>query len=429
VLQIAAALAVVGIAVMMWPTGIDEQQPKSARGSAMAAMSGSPAAAPADVTAPNVTTGQAAGIGGIDPQAAARLVSSFRARLLELLPGVQADGHATEAIEGLLAELQKSLLPAASTQQLLWELALANDRQAVRRLIYDMIERVGSTFIAQRIVEHFDAIPDPAERSRVLQLLARGLEVRGSDLPDATTSAALERNTERVAELLGRLLSTPGQSPQLLGTTLDLVPEVVPPTQALQWLTQAYRQGALAPTPFYDAAVRVVFSEPEQTALHANSVLQSLAREPEAVRDAVNPKLYAFVAAGASLSAAERASVDQYLRLEEASLVSRAGALSTPEWIVAHNSLLQARSKLDGTPLDLVAGTTLDLAARATLINANPSALTTIDTSKLTALLRDMRAAAPGAAGAIGQSVLDASAMVEEVLQSRADRPKTASRS
>ncbi len=422
----ALAAVVLGTVLVQASDELPAPSPSPAAGAGLSATAAGNDVDGTTLVAGLLMAGQATGMAANGATGDAAEVAAFRARLLALLPGIQPDGHATAEIEASLAALSRSSLSAAERQQLLWELVLGSEQPAARRLLYDMIERVGSTFIADRIVQHFDAIGDPAERSRVLHLLARGLELPDRAAPDAASRVALERNTERMAELVSRLLATPGQAAPVLATAVDMLPDVAPAGQALQWLVEARRQGVLAEAQFYDATVRVVFSEAEQSGSHAVWLLQSLSRESDSVREQVNQKLFAFIAASSPAGATERPALEDYLRLQEAAMLPRATTMSAPEWVTAHHALLQAKGGVAGRLPDLTHSGDLDIVARATLVHAQPDRLAALDTQRLAALRQDLAAAAAvpkvGVPAAVAASLADAAALVGDALQGRPGR-------
>ncbi|MBI5255457.1 MAG: hypothetical protein HY855_03080, partial [Burkholderiales bacterium] len=370
-----------------------------------------------------------AGVAGAGASAAAGpdlagavLVQQFKDRLMRLLPGIGPDGHASAELEALLVALEQSALTPGARQALLWEAVLGAGNEAARRLLYDMIERVGSDAIAARIVEHFDAVAGDAERARLLSLRARGLELRPGELDDPARRARLEHNTGLLADLLGRQVAAGGgPSSMVLRTALDLLPDIAPPELALHLLGQARRQGLLDAAPYYDALVRIVFSEAGLIDQQGVPLLRSLAAEPAALRDAVNGKLFAFVAASAAELGASRPAVADYLRAEEAALLANPGARALGEWLPLHHELLVARAALDGHKPGLADATRDDAVARATVVNVDPSALAALGPRQLEQLRQDFAAAlqAPRVGAVLRQSLREALLAVEERLSPR----------
>jgi hypothetical protein len=258
--------------------------------------------------------------------------------------------------------------------------------------IYDLLERIGTEFAVRAIIEYFDNIQSPDERSRLLLLLNRSLEPINTEAEAHLWQQRVTKNSEAVSDLLLRQISSGDWKSPDFREAIELLPQTVSADQVVDTYNALYARGMISDLAYFTGMAQAILSNERNFSTYGIEFLLQISNQDNSIKDAVNSILFPYIAA-ARPDAQRATALQEYVESQKPQQF-QVGRDNYDEWAGSYVDWLAAKSAVSGgeSPLIIDSHASHPL-EEALLVRNRPDLLVALDHFGLSRLSANLQSA------------------------------------
>jgi hypothetical protein len=318
-------------------------------------------------------------------------LKALKAEIRQLLMGELDSSEFRIAFDKLVHRLRVSPIDRSQKQRLVWGLAVETLDVNARMRIYDLLERIGTEFAVRAIIEYFDNIQSPDERSRLLLLLNRSLEPINTEAEAHLWRQRVTKNSAAVSDLLLRQISLGDWESPVFREAIELLPQTVSADQVVETYNDLYARGMISDSAYFTGMAQAIISNERNFNTYGIEFLLQISNQDNSIKDAVNSILFPYIAA-ARLDAQRATALQGYIESQKPRQFEL-GKDNYDEWAGSYVDWIAARSAAsNGESLSIISSRVSQLEG-ALLVRNRPDLLMALDRFGLSRLSASLHSA------------------------------------